>query len=190
MNTPEFASAKFTAGQLNAIVKILGEKNIPGILDGSLKIVLNPAVAETPTDMISRRVRVNRNRTPQQEALYATKQCQYTYKEAVGIPKREGEEVEVFFFRIGRLISDDDLQKEYDRRGLVPDPYAQIAVNEADPAFADDHPNATHWKDSDGKWCYSAFGQRYVYGREVSFYRLAYGWDDFWWFAGVRKYQK
>lgn len=37
MSTPEFASAPFTAGQLNALVKIIGPGNVPGLLDGTLK---------------------------------------------------------------------------------------------------------------------------------------------------------
>ncbi len=36
MSTPEFASAPFTAGQLNALVKIIGPENVSGILDGTL----------------------------------------------------------------------------------------------------------------------------------------------------------
>lgn len=142
------------------------------------------------TEMISKCVRVDRNQTPQ-EALDATKRCQYTDKKVVeSMPKGEGEEVEVFFFWVCRLISNDDLPKEYDRRGLVPDPYAQIAVNEADPAFADDHPNATHWKDSCGKWCYSAFRRWFDDERCVYVFRFVFDWFGGWWFAGVRKYQK
>jgi len=40
MSTPEFASAVFTVGQLNALVKIVGPENVPGILDRSLKVVV------------------------------------------------------------------------------------------------------------------------------------------------------
>jgi hypothetical protein len=40
MSTSEFASAPFTAGQLNALVKIVGPDNVPGILDGTLKFVV------------------------------------------------------------------------------------------------------------------------------------------------------
>lgn len=40
MSTPEFASAPFTVGQLNALVKIVGPDNIPGILDGTLKFAV------------------------------------------------------------------------------------------------------------------------------------------------------
>ncbi len=43
MSTPEFASAPFTAGQLNALVKMIGIENIPGILDGTLKTTIKQA---------------------------------------------------------------------------------------------------------------------------------------------------
>lgn len=38
MSKHEFASASFTAGQLNALVKKVGPKNVPEVLDGSKKI--------------------------------------------------------------------------------------------------------------------------------------------------------
>lgn len=40
MSTPKFASAPYTAGQLNALVKIVGPDNVPGILDGTLKFII------------------------------------------------------------------------------------------------------------------------------------------------------
>lgn len=40
MSTPEFASAPFTVGQLNALVKIVGSDNVPGLLDGTLKFTV------------------------------------------------------------------------------------------------------------------------------------------------------
>ena len=104
-------------------------------------------------------------------------------------------------------ISDDDLEKEFELRGLKPaDPISVAAVNEADPAFADEKPHGTHWKDAKGKWCYAAFHRwdddgrhvlvnrydsdwldRWGDGREVNICRSDDDWDDYWWFAGVRK---
>jgi hypothetical protein len=79
------------------------------------------------------------------------------------------------------------LDKEYERRGLKPaDPYTLAAVNEADPAFADKHPNGTHWKDADDKWRYAAF-YRWSDERRAHVYRSDYDWDDRWWFPGFRK---
>lgn len=149
---------------------------------------------EAVSNMIVRRVKVNRTREPQ-GMLDATGRKQYTDHRVVkNMPKDGREEEDVFFFKPDKSaydkngnISDDNLAKEYELRGLKPDPYAQAAVNEADPTFADEHPNGTHWKDKDGKWCYAAFfrwhgGERLVYvdrGDGV--------WSDDWRFAGVRK---
>jgi len=82
-------------------------------------------------------------------------------------------------------VNDADLDKEYASRGLIPaDPFSLATVNEADPAFADEHPNATHWKDVNGKLCYAAFS-RWFGERGVLVYRFGGGWRDRWWFAGL-----
>ena len=85
------------------------------------------------------------------------------------------------------FISDDDLEKEFELRGLKPaDPVSVAAVNEADPAFADEKPHGTHWKDAKGNWYYAAFF-RWNGKRRVDVDRSGNDWDDRWWFAGVRK---
>jgi len=160
----------------------LGVENI-----GMLMLAPFKERAEVLSGMIVRHVTVNRSRNPQ-EMLDATGRRQYTNIEVVNnVPRGKGEETDVFFFKIGRWISDDDLEKEYERRGLKPDPYAQGAVNETDPSFADTKPNGTHWKGSDGKWYYAAFGQWVGDERYVRVDRFDYGWNDRWWFGGVRK---
>lgn len=133
--------------------------------------------------------KVNRERSPQ-EALDATGRRKYTSREVVdAMPRGTGVGAKIKFFKLdlrnrGGHISDDDLEKEFEARGLVPeDSYSLATVNEADPAFADEHPNATHWKDSDGKWCYMAFS-RYGGGRSVDVGRDGSVWYDNWWFAG------
>lgn len=139
------------------------------------------------SDMIVRRVTVNRNRTPQ-DMLDATGRNQHTDKGVVkAMPRGTGDEVEVVFFKVGRYLSDADLEKEYDLRSLKPaDLFSLGSVNEADPAFADDHPNGTHWQDANGKWCYAAFG-RWGGERDVDVDRRGDDWGGGWWFAGVRK---
>lgn len=146
---------------------------------------------------ITRRVTVNRTRTPQ-EALDATGRTQYTDRTVVdSMPRedlsgQEGDEVEVVFFKLdlserGGHISDDGLEKEYESRGLTPaDPISVAAVNEADLTFADEHPNATHWKNADNKWCYASF-YLWNYDRKVYVYRGGFDWFGDGWFAGVRK---
>jgi hypothetical protein len=142
---------------------------------------------ELVSNLITRRVKVNCQLTPQ-AVLDATGRKQYTNSDVVAnMPKGEGDEAEVVFFKLGRYVSDADLEKEYEKRGLKPaDPYSLSAVNEADPAFADEKPNGTHWQDENGCWCFATFnrwnaGERYVY-----VYRNG-GWGVGWWFAGLRK---
>lgn len=138
-------------------------------------------------DMIIRTVKVNRNR-PAKEALKATGRKLYVTDGVIkNMPKAEKDEDEVVFFKIGRQVSCSELDKEYALRGLDPaDPYSQAAVNEADPAFADEHPNGTQWKDKDGNYCYAIFN-RYGDERYVFVDRHDSVWSAYWWFAGVRK---
>ena len=149
--------------------------------------------AEAVSNLIVRKDKVNRGRS-QQEAIEATGRAQYTDRKVVdAMPKGEGDEVEVVFFKPdlsqrNGFISDDDLEKEFELRGLKPaDPISVAAVNEADPAFADEKPHGTHWKDAKGNWCYAAFS-RWSGKRGVSVDRHgAFDWSGSWWFAGVRK---
>lgn len=143
------------------------------------------SVETSNSNMIARIVAVNRTRTPQ-EAFEATGPTQYAEREVVDtMPRGEGEEKEVFFFKLDRYVSDDDLDKEFELRGLKPaDPYSLSAVNEADPAFADEHPNGTHWQDIKGRWCFATFdGWRDERRVHVG---LGGVWRGPWWFAGVR----
>ncbi len=141
---------------------------------------------EAASDMIVRHVKVNRSRTPK-EVLKATGRAQYVTDSVVkAMPRGEGDEADVHFFKLGRYVNDADLAKEYELRGLKADPYAQAAVNEDDPAFADDHLNGTHWKDADGNWCFASF-YRWHGERRVRVHRLDCSWYDDWWFGGVRK---
>lgn len=147
---------------------------------------------EGQSNLIVRRVPVNRNRTPKQ-VLDATGRSKYVTDAVVDtMPHGEGDEVEVVFFKPdltkrNGYISDADLDKEYELLGLKPaDPYSVSAVNEADPAFADDKPHGTHWKDSSDKWCFATFGRWYG-ERYVCVDRYGRDWRDDWWVVGVRK---
>ena len=162
--------------------KVLGDETLMDEFYASIRKRI-----EAISSMITRIVKVNRNRSAK-EALKATGRNQYVDDSVLKtMPQGEGEDTEVVFFKIGRQISMDNLEKEYALRGLKPaDPYSQAAVNEADPAFADEHPNGTQWKDGDGKWCY-AFFCRGGDERNLFVDRLDFDWNDDWWFAGVRK---
>ncbi len=147
---------------------------------------------EAVSNLIVRRVTVNRTRTPQ-SMLDATGRKQHTNQDVVdAMPRGEGEKAEVYFFKPdlterGGWISDADLEEEFESRGFAPaDPYTLGAVNEVDPAFTDSHPNGTHWKDAQGRWCFAAFGRWYD-EPSVSVHRSDDDWDGRWWFAGVRK---
>lgn len=115
-----------------------------------------------------RKVKVNRNRTPQQ-AIDATGRTKHLYDEVVReMPMGEGEEVEVYLIFFKKQLSDDTLEQEVDKAGFVLiDPITLNALNEQDPALADTIPNATQWRDKNGKACFACFrywgGKRRVY---------------------------
>ena len=147
---------------------------------------------EIVSNLIVRKVKVNRTRTPQ-EALDATGCKQCTDRRVVdSMPKAETDEVNVVFFKpdfskSNGHITDDDLEKEFNLRSLKPaDPISVAAVNEADYAFADEKPHGTHWKNADGEWCYATFYRRIDGERRVFVDRRgSCGWSDCWWFAGL-----
>jgi hypothetical protein len=200
--TPPAEQKKMTEAQTNKAVanyRALLEKHAPEFDSEAVQLVLGQSElandvfatfrkrVEAISNMITRRAKVNRGLKPQ-EVLNATGRKQYTNSEVVAImPKGEGDEVEVVFFKLGRWVSDADLEKEYELRGLKPaDPYSLAAVNQADPAFADEKPNGTHWQDENGKWYFAAF-DRWRGGRDVRVNRRDCDWGDCWWFAGLRK---
>lgn len=190
-----------TIGQISKIQELIGaalrKLEIQGVatqwvLESQGPKVINEMVGvfrkyvEAVSIMIVRHVTVNRARSPQQ-AINATGRKQYVNDSVLNLMLQgSGEEADVFFFKLERYVSDDGLDNEYKSRGLTPtDPYALAAANEADPAFADKHPNGTHWKDLNGKWCHIAF-DRWNDERFVNVYRRDDGWHGIWWFAGCR----
>ncbi len=167
---------------VEAVQTVLGQ---PELAQEQLAVFRNRVEAQS--NLLIRRATVDRTRTAN-AALKATGRNLYVDDDvAEGMPQGEGSEIELLFFTLGRDISDKDLDREYELRGLKPaDPYSLAAFNEADPAFADQRPNGTHWKDSDGRWCCAYFNQWDV-KRLVDVRRYDFGWDGRWWFAGVRK---
>jgi hypothetical protein len=173
-HAPEFGS--------EAVQLVLGQ---PELASEMLAAFRNRV--EAISNMISRRAKVDRSLKPK-DALVATGRNLYVDDGVVkAMKKGEGEDSETIFFKLDKWVSDDDLEKEYELRGLVPqDPYSLAKVNQDDPAFADEKPNGTHWKDADGKWCFAAFF-RWRDGRGVDVNRRDNDWHDDWWFAGRRK---
>jgi hypothetical protein len=138
--------------------------------------------------MIVRHVTVNRNQAPAQK-LDATGRKQYIDKKVLKTMPRQGagtEEVDVYFFNLGRYLTIDEQERELAAAGLEPDYYAQVQVNIDDPSFADEHLNGAQWDSKDGQSSYIAFG-RSGGGRSVSIGRNGSGWDVGWWVGGVRK---
>ena len=136
---------------------------------------------------IIRKVKVNQGRTFQQ-LLEATGRTQNVDQEVVAsAPRPQHEDEEVIFVLFGRYLSDDALDVECDKLGLeLIDPITLSRANIDDPAFSDEYSNATHWKDSNGRWCYSAFG-RWFDERYVLVNRSDNDWLGSWWFGCVRK---
>jgi hypothetical protein len=195
-------SQDITTGQICKFQELLGSAlRKSGLPSGPVQQVLETTGGELVTclvtalrtaveaigAMFSRRVTVDQTRSAQ-AALDATGRTQYTNAKIVAVmPRPQSSEEEVFFFRLGRYVTDDELANEYALRGLkATSPYSLAAVNEADPAFADEHPNATHFKDAKGNWCFATF-DRWDDKRDLHVGRDARAWSDDWWFAGVRK---
>lgn len=169
--------------------QVLGVENL-----GMMMFTPFREYAKLVSNIVVRTAKVDRTRS-QQEAIEATGRVQYTDRKVVdSMPKGEGgdEVVEVVFFKSylsqRNGFSNDDLEKEFELRGFKPaDPVSVAAVNEADPDFADRIPNATHWKDAKGNWCFATF-YRHLDERRVFVQRNGHRvWYDYWWFAGVRK---
>lgn len=202
-------SVEMTEGQIDKVVELyramlrkhrseLGAESVQQVIGqpefvGEMVGVLRKR-AEAVSNLIVRRVKVDYTKTPQQ-MLDATGRRQYVDSDVVkAMPKGEGDEGDVFFFKPrpgsydrNGLISDDNLEKEFEFHGLKPcDPYKLSQVNADDQAFADERPNATHWQDENGNWCYAAFS-RWLGGRKVDVYRFDIDWYGRWWFAGLRK---
>jgi hypothetical protein len=205
--TPSAASKAMTDGQITKAVaayRALLEKHAPEFDSAVVQVVLGESGlagemfalfrkrVEVKAKEIVRRVKVDRTIEPQ-AMLDALGRTQYTDKKVVAtMPKGEGEEVDFVFFKPEpeeytrpEYMSDVDLAKALDRRGLTRDPYAQAQANKDDPAFADERPNGTHWKDGD-VYNFATFN-RWIDERHVFVYRSSGSWDDSWWFGGVRK---
>jgi len=146
-------------------------------------------MVEKMEEMITRNVMVNRSCTPE-EMLKATGRKLYLNNEVVTLmPRHQSDREEIFFFKLGFSASDEYVEGMYKFLRLEPaNLYEIAAVNEADPAFADYHPNVTHWRENEsGKWCYAAFAQQHN-ERHVSVnHRFESDYPDYWWFAGIRR---
>ncbi len=138
------------------------------------------------------RVRVNLTHNPQQ-ALDATGRKQRNINPSAldSMPRGEGDERDVIFFKPNRFMTGFELKSVYESLRLYPaDPYSLCGANESDPIFADQHPNLTIWEKLDGKQCYVAFHNRYCnihvvdVGVMESYDKSL---DCHWWYAGISR---
>lgn len=142
------------------------------------------------TEMLVRKVTVNRSQSFKKMLQATGRMCHVNEFLFDDMPKGEGEEIEVFFFNLGRYVDDTDLENEYDLRGLKSaDPASLTKVNEDDPQFADTYPNITHWKNEDYRWWnFISFARTKYNGRLVRVrHNTNPGYGGRWWHAGIRK---
>ncbi len=77
------------------------------------------------------------------------------------IKARSGE-FEVAFFFLDYFPLEEELEREYASRGLIPvDPYSLAAVYEDNPFFAPAFQCESYWNDQNGHRCHIQFHQRY-----------------------------
>ena len=174
-----------TLAEANHIIQN-GNLYLP-VMDKAADVLVDQVRSDMQNTIVRMVRNIRRNRTPEQ-AINDTGRNKYVTDSVVAtMPVGQGpEEVELVYFRLGRFVYADELEREYETRGLTPDPQAQTADNEADPAFADEHPNTCLWN-RDGKVSSYLTFYRWDDERRVYCRRSGDFWHGFWWFAGVRK---
>lgn len=125
-----------------------------------------------------------KTKTKSLETLYTGKI--YADKEVLAAAPFNEVQGTLEFFNLGKYVTDDELEKEYELRGLVPADIYELAIWEEANQNNDYRYLATHWQDAQGKWCYAAFNG-WGDGRRVDVRRHDVGWGGLWFFAGVRK---
>lgn len=200
-NTPEVGTEQLLAtGDQVDHVEGLVEKRLRGLSRDQIQLLITNGgvyiqvynrmldeVLSRLTGMIIRRIKPDRTRTPQQVIAATARRQPVNDDVLVTMPMGEGNgEVEMIFFKPGRRLTPAELDAEYVARDLEPDPVAQAAINEADPAFADECPNGTQWKLPGGGWGFLFFSRGFG-GRYVYVVRNDDDWHGNWSFGGVRK---
>lgn len=84
------------------------------------------------------------------------------------VPRWESGERKVMLYPVESLMDDLQLDQKCDQSGLkAADPFALAALNGEDSSLADTRQNATHWRDTDGKWCSLSFSNFHDEGRVI-----------------------
>ncbi len=200
--TEVMTPSEITAGQIGKFQELLGA----GLRKSGLQSEPTQTVLETQGDslvtelvavvrrrveaivnMIFRRVRVDRTKTATQVIDGTGRYKWYIDEEVLAeMPMLGREEDDVGFFKLNYDPTPDELDREYEARGLRPDPAATAQAMADDPAFADERPVGVQWRDSRGRACFAIF-RRSVGEREVYVYRIDDGWSRRCRFSGVLK---
>lgn len=99
-------------------------------------------------------------------------------------PKPKGRQpVIIYLFCPGKSLTRLEQAKETERRGLFPNPWHLIAYALMHPDFAEHHPIATQWQDSEGNFYQALFGIRWG-KRHIEVGQYFGGWDNTMSFAG------
>ncbi len=166
---------------------IEGEKTLR--IKSRFQAFMQELIVEATNTFVVVAKRVDYTRTPQ-AVISATGRVEYLTDSVVATMPRLGEgvveNVPVTFFKLDRWASPEEVDREFEQRGLIPDPYVQAAINEQDLAFADKYPNGTQWGRKGEEVSFVAF-RRFDVERFVRCRRLGNEWYGGWWFAGRRK---
>jgi hypothetical protein len=134
---------------------------------------------ELPKGTIAKRVEnIDRSRTPY-DAIKATGRVLCLNDEVVkDMPMGEGKEKEVFLIPFEKTLTPEGLEQEVDKIGVeLADPNTVCALNEQYPELADTYPNATQWRNKNGKACCAIFHD-WACEREVTVFQNYAEWSD------------
>jgi hypothetical protein len=135
---------------------------------------------------LARTVAIDSGHTPM-HCVEATGRNKYVTDSVVSsMPRSPGGEVTLELYCFGKYMPCAEVeawQNAPGYRAAFPDEL--LKMNEDDPAFADERPNGTQWKDAQGKYCF-AYCDLWDDERLVGVGRYDEGWGDDFWFARVR----
>ena len=165
------------------------------IMDEAADVLVDRVRSDTSNTIVRMVRNIRRGRTAE-EAVSATGRKKHVDDFILAtMPVGEGpEEVELVYYKPDpseydndNFMSEEGIEKASSSRGLCPDLQAQMADNEQDPSFADDHPNGMSWNRVGKVASFAAFGRWRDRRRVIVDRHNDDDWDDCWWFAGVRK---
>lgn len=171
---------------LKGPVQLALQYNGPAIIIGMVEAVCK--CAERFCNVIIRHATVDRNEKPYNVLKATGCNLHFIGYLLEAMPNGNGTEVDIFFFKLGYLVNDAGLEKEYELRGFKPvDPYSLAKINKDDRTFAYKHPNCTYWKNNEGKCCSIMFDCWRDGDRDVGVGYSGNSWSGNLWFAGILK---